>query len=679
MKKTLKVIRVVAVVVVSLLLFVVLLVSLFGGSVAKSYVNSHGEALIGRQVRVEHVGVNLFSGRIGVHGLDVFEENGTDKFAGFDTLDVAVSLLRLIDRTIYLRHLSLVGLDVNVVQDGDKLNFYSIIDHFASDSVAKLESDTVQSGWKFSLHGIRLSDGSVSYTDLRRNTSSGFSNLDLSVPDFVVGGEDKVVAGLAVQFVHGGMLRTDATWNDVSQDFVVDLILEDLALDQMRGFNEILEKLQEIKGTLGVEVHVSGNLKRLMEMQVSGKANVNGLDLVDGSLGSLASLERMEVDLNKVVLSEKVFDVNSVVAEGLNVRYELYVDSSNTFSRLLASAEEVSADTAAVTVVASSDSMPASASMRFCLKRLDISRMNVIYADHTMPDDFAFPITNIRITADSITTAGNNSAKVFANLPGGGALLVKWSGNISDWKRYQDLRLDVKGLHLSTLSPFMVSYFGVPITDGVFSFSSHNAIYESRLDGKNVVDMYRPAFGDRRKEVKPRLKLPVKAALFVLKDKDDKVLLDVPITGNIDNPEFDYMKLVWKTLGNLVVKVASSPMRIFGSKEDSADAVFIAVDPIDPGFTSEQFYQIDQVADVVKSGAGYRMAIRFECPPTEDSVVIKNREIRSRILQKHMEDLGILDDGYTISSPNSGDDVKAEGFWLTLELKEDFELEKGEE
>ena len=105
----------------------------------------------------------------------------------------------------------------------------------------------------------------------------------------------------------------------------------------------------------------------------------------------------------------------------------------------------------------------------------------------------------------------------------------------------------------------MTAYFGMPFREGIFSLTSTNTLNSSQLDGKNKIDIYKPTLGAKQKGVKPRLKLPVKAALYVLKDKDGKVLLEVPVSGNIDNPEFKYMKMVWKTLGNLIVKVATSP------------------------------------------------------------------------------------------------------------------------
>jgi hypothetical protein len=213
----------------------------------------------------------------------------------------------------------------------------------------------------------------------------------------------------------------------------------------------------------------------------------------------------------------------------------------------------------------------------------------------------------------------------------------------------------------------MVAYFALPFTDGIFSFSSLNTIQNSQLNGKNKIDIYKPTLGERRNDVKPQLKLPVKAALYILKDKDDKVILDVPIKGNVDNPEFNYMKLVWKTLGNLVVKVATSPVRMLGNLGGSNDnELFITIDHHEPDFTSEQFYQIDQVAGVAKMDTSYQMLLQLHTRPTDDSIALRNQKIRNKLLQKHLSDLGVPKKQYQIIHLHPSDTVKVEGYSVTL-------------
>ena len=195
MKKLLRIIGIVLAALAALLILVFLCGTLFGGCAARNYVNNHGEDLLGRKVNVDGVGVNLFTGHVKVKGLTVYEDDGESTFAGFDTLDVGVSLLRMLGKTVYVRHLTLAGLDVDVLHDGNRFNFSSIIEHFQQDSTdVEKPEDTVPSSWVVSLHDMQIVRGKLNYTDVQRQSHWGMNDLNLAVPDFTIGGSENTDA-----------------------------------------------------------------------------------------------------------------------------------------------------------------------------------------------------------------------------------------------------------------------------------------------------------------------------------------------------------------------------------------------------------------------------------------------------------------------------------------------------
>ena len=529
MNKPLKITLIVLGSIIGFVLLLFVAISLLGGSIAKNYVNNHAQDLIGRQANIEHVGINLFTGHVAVNGLSVMEDDGTTKFAGFDTLDIGVSLLRMLGHTVYVRHITLAGLDVNVEQDGSRFNFSSILDHFASDNTeVEEEQDTTPSAWVISLHNIRLANGSARYTDKQKQSRGGFNDLNRIVPDFALGGSDNTDAGLTLALADGGKLNIDAKYNAESNDFEASLDLDNFALNQVKAYVTDMARVDEIQGRLELKATAKGNVSQIMDMEIEAQAAIDDVDVIDEAKNSVLALQHLAVDVNKVVLSQNLFDINSVTLSGLSAKYETFADSTNTLSRFMKPSNE---SAAAEPTPADTTQQPSEASkpMQLRVGHVDLSNINVTYADYTMPDKFVFPLTNIRIQADELTTTGNNNARVFASLPSGGAAIIDWSGNLSEWKSNQSLRLNIKNLHLSDLSPYMVAYFGMPFAEGIFSFTSYNTIRNSQLNGQNRVDIYKPTMGDKRKDVKAKLHLPVKAALYILKDKDEKVILDASL------------------------------------------------------------------------------------------------------------------------------------------------------
>ena len=78
------------------LLALIVLATLVAAPVAKSYINSHGEELVGRKVHIDGLRLNVYTGHVAIHNLSLYEADGTNLFARFDTLDVRARLLPLL-------------------------------------------------------------------------------------------------------------------------------------------------------------------------------------------------------------------------------------------------------------------------------------------------------------------------------------------------------------------------------------------------------------------------------------------------------------------------------------------------------------------------------------------------------------------------------------------------------
>ena len=672
MRKILKIILMVVAGLLALLLLALAAGTLLGGRTAKNYVNSHCEELIGRQAHVDYVNVNLFTGRACIVGLEVMEEDGSTRFAKFDTLDVAVSLLRLLGKRVQVRHVTLAGFDAHIVQDSTRFNFSSIIDHFQRDSAEVEEvEDTTPSGWVVSLHKIRLAENSMLYEDRPRGSHLGFHHLNLLVPDFVIGGSESTDAALTLTLAEGGELSAYPNYDASTGNFAMGLSLTGFTLDQLKPYLVNRTYIEAIKGSLALDATAEGNIAHFIETAIAAKVSLGNVAIVDSSKAEVVSLKGLNVEMRKMVLSQRLFDIGNIVLDGLTAKYELFADSSNTLSRLLVPSH---ADTTAMrTEEAESatvaDSLP-TPPLQLHVGHLDIHNVNFTYADHTMPTDFVFPVTDLSVESVGVTASGSNNARLRANLPNGATLSADWKGDIGQWKRNLVLELSLKGLHLTDLSPYMVAYFGMPFSDGIFGFTSLNSIVNSRLEGNNHIDIFKPTLGEKLPEVTPRLRLPVKAALYVMKDKDGKVLLDIPVKGNVDNPEFNYMKLVWKALGNLIVKVATSPARLLKGMKDEGEELFVPIDWDEEGFTSEQIYLIDQVADLAKKDEKVVLVFELQTRPNSKGKDKHTANQHNRALASHLGKLGLGKSQYDIHTADPDKNVAVEGYAVKLRVKE---------
>lgn len=661
--------------VVGIVLALVIIVSLLAGPIAKGYVNGHGEELTGRKVHVEHVGLNLLTGTVNVRGLDVYEDDGEEVFAGFDTLDVRAHLLQIPFKVINLRHITLSGLHANIIQEGKRFNFASLIEHFSSDDSTEVE-DTTPSGWVMKFYNINIRHASLNYDDMLNHKGIHLPDINLSVPGFVLGGDEGSEGGLNIGFDKGGRLNVDANYDTKESLYHVDVNLEDFSVQNLDSYLADMLRYDDLRGSVNAHITADGNVNDIMKSSIGGTVAVNGVDLT-GSKGPVASFDALTVKVNNINLDDNSFDIGEVRLNGLKATYEQWKEYSNI--SLLMPKKESQGVTLQSGIEEDDDKSAEEAKgktgkpMQLHVGSLRVEDASVTYNDHTLPDEFHFPVTGLSVSADDLTTAGGNNAQVRATLPGGGHLMVRWKGDIVNWKNYQDLFLTIKGLDMRQISPWAVAYTGYPVEDGTFGLTTRLAVNNSELDNQNKIDIYKAKVGDRRKDVSAEVKIPLKAALYILKDKDDKILIEMPVKGNIDNPEFNYMKVVWKTLGNLLVKVATSPARALGSALgiNSDELEFMVVAPDQHGLTSEQYHILSDLSAIAQSDPRITITLTLHMPATDDAeAAAKRNEWLNEQVSRYVAEQGVPEGRIVVVTGEPLTDKKAKvGYAITSEMQ----------
>lgn len=661
--------------VVGIVLALVIIVSLLAGPIAKGYVNGHSEELTGRKVHVEHVGLNLLTGTVNVRGLDVYEDDGEEVFAGFDTLDVRAHLLQIPFKVINLRHITLSGLHANIIQEGKRFNFASLIEHFSSDDSTEVE-DTTPSGWVMKFYNINIRHASLNYDDMLNHKGIHLPDINLSVPGFVLGGDEGSEGGLNIGFDKGGRLNVDANYDTKESLYHVDVNLEDFSVQNLDSYLADMLRYDDLRGSVNAHITAAGNVNDIMKSSIGGTVAVNGVDLT-GSKGPVASFDALTVKVNNINLDDNSFDIGEVRLNGLKATYEQWKEYSN-ISLLMPKKE--SQGVTLQSGIEEDDDKPAEETesktgkpLQLHVGSLRVEDASVTYNDHTLPDEFHFPVTGLSVSADDLTTAGGNNAQVRATLPGGGHLMVRWKGDIVNWKNYQDLFLTIKGLDMRQISPWAVAYTGYPVEDGTFGLTTRLAVNNSELDNQNKIDIYKAKVGDRRKDISAEVKIPLKAALYILKDKDDKILIEMPVKGNIDNPEFNYMKVVWKTLGNLLVKVATSPARALGSALgiNSDELEFMVVAPDQHGLTSEQYHILSDLSAIAQSDPRITITLTLHMPATDDAeAAAKRNEWLNEQVARYVAELGVPEGRIVVVTGEPLTDKKAKaGYAITSEMQ----------
>ena len=180
-----------------------------------------------------------------------------------------------------------------------------------------------------------------------------------------------------------------------------------------------------------------------------------------------------------------------------------------------------------------------------------------------------------------------------------GKLHLNWQGSFQGRDNH-NLTLVLSNVKVADFTPYTVQFFGVPVKDGTLSFRSQNVISDGRINGINKLQLAGTKLGDKIKQYRPKYeKVPLKLGLYLLADKHNNVNIDLPVSGQLDDPGFSYGKTLGTVFSNLLIKVAASPFRLMTDEDNNLK--YIPFDPLQFDFSPEQYVMIDNVAATLQS------------------------------------------------------------------------------
>lgn len=197
---------------------------------------------------------------------------------------------------------------------------------------------------------------------------------------------------------------------------------------------------------------------------------------------------------------------------------------------------------------------------------LMIDGAKVSLSDASVSPALSFSIRDFGGNISGLDTRDGNPAKfaLGGNLEGSGRILLEGSLLPFGPKALTDLKLGVDSLNLVAFSPYSGKYAGYALESGRFNLSIALKLKERMLESENVMTLDHFNFGAQTDSAEAT-KLPVRLAVALLKDRQGKIRVDLPVQGNLDDPEFKVGRVVWSVIGNILTKAATSPFALLGA------------------------------------------------------------------------------------------------------------------
>lgn len=222
-------------------------------------------------------------------------------------------------------------------------------------------------------------------------------------------------------------------------------------------------------------------------------------------------------------------------------------------------------------VVSGGEAKPVAAAAATPLPKITVGRVVISEGNFSLTDRSIEPHVQMAVTQFGGTIAGlssENLAKADVDLKaavdGAGPITITGKLDPLGAQRFADLTIDFKNVDLLPLSPYSGKYAGYELARGKLTLDVKTRLEGRRVESNNVVTLNQFTFGSPVTSP-DATKLPVRLGVALLKDTSGRIVIDVPVSGDLDDPSFRIGKVVLRVIVNLLTKAAVSPFSLVGS------------------------------------------------------------------------------------------------------------------
>jgi hypothetical protein len=528
-----------------LVILVALLVAL--PSILKNYVNKHGQEYIGRATTIQELRINYFTSTFSIHNFKMLEADGKSTFASFDTLLVAIKPLPLFTAKLMVEQIRLVKPEVYISMKDSAFNF----DDIPAFLDAKAKADTLDQPaepsepFGYFLKNISMEGGTLVFEDQTVQHTTQLHNLGFFVPELNFNQDQIRDTGIKFNFANGGSFQAKADYNQKSGSYSADFSVDKLKIAPFLPYAKDYIRLSGMEGLAGGDFHLTGNVNNLDSIVLRGKANVS-----DFMINDLAGRKVMGARSAIVTMKDSYpmkFDFKFDLIQ-LTEPYLFVEMKDSTINLLNLMVESTGEETPPVEYA-------------YQIEKFRIERGLLDLRDNTLEAPFDYHLSEISMKVDSITSSAKwLNAYASMRLNKRGKLQAELGINPSD---PYELKLNyvITNFQLSDLNIFSTHYVGYPFLLGNMYYKGKTVIANKQLNSENKLIIRNVQLGKKSGGL---MDLPLKLALYLLKDLHGDITLDLPVTGDLNDPKTKIGRLVWQVVKNVIVKVVASPFLAIG-------------------------------------------------------------------------------------------------------------------
>ncbi len=499
-----------------------------------------------------------------------------------------------------------------------------------TNAVAMLLNSTNQ--WSGMVHDVELTNCALHLEDLvnSRPARLDLDDITLTAKNISNLPHTNLTADLSLRWNTNGAIHTKIAASLSPPTADIHLSLSNLDLGTLDPYLEPKLNLFILGSRLGLDgdIHLRTPENELPQVTFTGNARLDDFRTVDGVLGQdLLKWDSLRFNGIEANLNPQSVAIKEIA---LDNAYARVVIETNRVINLLAALQpaETNAPAATNAVVAAKNSAATnSASPALSLPKISVDHIVISNATLSFTDRSLTPNVHLTVLQAGGTIAGISSEELqhadvnlHAAVDGVGPVDVTGRINPFSGTETNHLQVSVKDVDLTPASPYAAKFAGYRIAMGKLNMDLVYNLVGPKLQSKNVITLDQFTFGERVNSP-DATHLPVRLAVAILKDRNGKIVLDVPVDGSLVDPKFRISKVVTRAIMNILTKVATSPFSLIGAAFGGGEE--LSYEDFAPG-NAELTPADKQKLDTLVKGLYAHPAVNLEISGSDDLIADKD-------------------------------------------------------
>lgn len=499
----------------------------------------------------------------------------------------------------------------------------------------KSKRDNKKSNFHLNIKEFALNKARVDFTDetLEKTTKQKLSNINVSLFNIDSNKNTWLTYKTSTRINKTGSLYTNGKIRHTPLRQSGKFVLKNLSIADINPYLNELSYVEIEDGKLAISGKTSyAKSSKKPDLHLTGKLGVKSLFINNTQDDStLFSLNKLDVKKFTYELNPDRLYVDEVDLDAFYV--DAFVDENKTLNFAKLSKKTDTNESKATSQKENNNTKSFDAK----IVKVNVTNGSAKFADFSIPIKFQTHIHDLNGVVYVLSSVPGETSyvNVVGEVDKYGSTVLKGSVDASSPKLYTDLDFNFKNLELSSLSGYSATFAGYKIDSGKLFLDLGYDIINSQMKGSNSVMINKIILGDEIDDENVT-HLPLGFVIGLLEDNDGIIDLNLPVEGNVDDPDFKYGAVVWKVFSNLITKAVTAPFALLSSMMgiDGEELSYIEFEDGKSIITPSQREKLDNIAKMMLKRPKIDLAISATYDKKADLLALKREKLIAIVVEE---------------------------------------------